>query len=98
MENKVFEVLQKFKALVENQSGRRIGCLQTDNRGGCTKEKFDSFCNQQGNRIQRTFPHTPKKNRVAERMNRTLIEMVRCMLHFKGCNTNFRVSCFMHCT
>ena len=41
------EVLQKFKefkALVENQTGRRIKVLRSDNGGEYTSKEFDAFC------------------------------------------------------
>ena len=40
----VFEVFQKFKALVENQSGKIIKCLRIDNGGEYCNYAFESFC------------------------------------------------------
>jgi hypothetical protein len=37
---------QEFKALVENQTGRRIKVLQSDNGGEYTSTEFVDFCTQ----------------------------------------------------
>lgn len=42
--SEVFSKFKVFKALVENQSGHKIKCLQTDNGGEFGSSKFDSFC------------------------------------------------------
>ena len=54
-------------------------CIRTDN-GGEYSGPFDEYCKQQGIRHQKTPPKTPQLNGLAERMNRTLIERVRCLL------------------
>ena len=44
------EVLQRFqelKALVENQTGRRIWALRSDNGGQYTSKEFDGHCRQE---------------------------------------------------
>ena len=41
---------------------------------------FDWYCKMQGIRHQTTPPKTPQLNGLAERMNRTLCERVRCLL------------------
>jgi hypothetical protein len=77
------EVLQKFqhfKALVENQTGQKIKVLQSDNGGEYTGKAFQEFCSDHG--IERRFsaPYAPNQNGRAERLNRTLIEMVTSMM------------------
>jgi hypothetical protein len=56
-----------------------LRCIRTDN-GGEYLGPFDEYCKQQGIRHQRTPPKTPQLNGLAERMNRTLVERVRCLL------------------
>ncbi|KAD4888061.1 hypothetical protein E3N88_20134 [Mikania micrantha] len=69
---------------IDNESGQRISTLRTD-RGGefCSKE-FNAFCEEHGIRRDLTTPYTPEQNGVAERRNRTIIDMVRCMLFEKN--------------
>ncbi|GJV90693.1 retrovirus-related pol polyprotein from transposon TNT 1-94 [Tanacetum coccineum] len=44
----VFEVFKVYKARVELDSGKKIKCLRTDNRGEYTGDEFDIFCRQEG--------------------------------------------------
>jgi hypothetical protein len=54
--------------------------LRTDNGGEFTSREFSDYCATHG--IQRQFsqPYTPQHNGVAERKNRTLLDIVRCFL------------------
>lgn len=58
--NEVFEVFQKFKALVENQRGKRIKCLRSYNGGAYCNHVFESFCEKIGIKMQITVPFTPQ--------------------------------------
>ncbi|GJV19239.1 retrovirus-related pol polyprotein from transposon TNT 1-94 [Tanacetum coccineum] len=46
----VFEVFKVYKARVELDSGKKIKCLRTNNRGEYTGDEFDTFCRQEGNK------------------------------------------------
>ncbi|KAJ8525452.1 hypothetical protein ON010_g15662 [Phytophthora cinnamomi] len=78
------EVLSRFmeyKQLMEVQTGMHIQCLRTDNGGEYVGKAFSSFCVKHGIARQTTVPYTPQQNDLAERMNRTLVEMARAMLY-----------------
>ena len=77
----VFDRFQEFKALVENQIGKKIKVLRSDNRGEYTSNEFEDFCTQHGIQRQFTVPYNPQQNRVAERKNRAIIGAARAMLH-----------------
>ena len=77
--DQVLEVFKQFQALVERQTGKKLKCIRTDNSGEYCGP-FDEYCREQGIRHQKTPPKTPQLNGLAERMNRTLIERVRCLL------------------
>ncbi|GJX24931.1 retrovirus-related pol polyprotein from transposon TNT 1-94 [Tanacetum coccineum] len=79
-----FDCFKKFKALVENQSGKSIKVLQTDHRGEFLSKEFYDFCDEHGILRQLTAPYTLEQNGVAERKNRTVVEMTQCMLKEKG--------------
>ena len=53
--DEAFEKFKAFKALVENESDRKIKCLRYD-RGEFTSDKFFDFCEQHG--IKRQFSTT----------------------------------------
>ncbi|KAI0995141.1 hypothetical protein K3495_g13040 [Podosphaera aphanis] len=63
-----------YKAKKERQSGRLIKAMRFD--GGSEYKTID-FC---GITQQVSAPYTQHQNGVAERLNRTLITMARCML------------------
>jgi len=80
------EVLTKFKtfkAWAETQSGRKIKILRCDNGKEYLSKEFDNFLAQNGIQRQLTAPYCPEQNGVAERVNRTVIEKARSMMHDK---------------
>lgn len=81
--SEVFAKFLEWKALVEAQSEHKIKALRTDNGGEFISKQFDEYLKTCGIERQVTPPYTPQLNGVAERMNRTLVEMARCMLFAK---------------
>ncbi|KAD5318290.1 hypothetical protein E3N88_18236 [Mikania micrantha] len=61
----------------------RLKCIRTDN-GGEYIGPFDAYYREKGIRHQKSPPKTPQLNGLAERMNRTLAERVRCLLSHAG--------------
>ncbi|KAE8950986.1 hypothetical protein PR001_g33923, partial [Phytophthora rubi] len=80
----VLEKFKKFKADMENATGRKIKRLRSDNGGEYTGRLFKEYLSKQGIRHEKTVPYTPQQNGLAERMNRSLVEMARCMLYHEG--------------
>lgn len=79
-----FEVFKLFTAMAEKQSGRKSMKVRSDNGKEYLNSRFKEFFEKNGVLHQTTISHTPQQNGVAERANRTLIEMARCMLHESG--------------
>ena len=75
------QAFSKFKAFAENQLGRHIKVLRTDNGGEYISEEFRTFCIEHGIERQYTTPFTPEQNGVSERKNRTLFNAILSMLH-----------------
>ncbi|KAE8981481.1 hypothetical protein PR001_g23989 [Phytophthora rubi] len=82
----VLEKFKMFKADMENATGRKIKRLRSDNGGEYTGRLFKEYLSKQGIRHEKTVPYTPQQNGLAERMNRSLVEMARCMLYHEGIN------------
>lgn len=82
--SEVFLMFKKFKALVENQSGCKIKRLRSDGGGEYTSREFNKFCQECGIERQVTVPYSPQQNGVAERKNRSLMEMARTMITDQG--------------
>lgn len=76
----VFSEFVKFKNLVENQCSRKIKVFRSDNGTEYVNKQFEKLFEKCGIVHQKTTPYTPQQNGVSERMNRTIIERVRCML------------------
>ena len=87
--SQVFEVFQKFHAMVERETERKLKCLRTDNGGEYTSKEFKYYWSLHGIRHEKTVPGTPQHNGVAERMNRTIVEKVRCMLRMSDLPKTF---------
>lgn len=87
--NEVFNIFKNFLSFVENQHGCKIKTLRTDNGTEYCNKQFDAFTAKHGILHQRTVPHTPEQNGVAERMNRTILEKVRCMLFDSNLSDSF---------
>ncbi|KAM0029839.1 putative RNA-directed DNA polymerase [Helianthus debilis subsp. tardiflorus] len=83
------EMFKKFKIKVEKESGYSIKALRTDRGGEFVGKAFNDFCALHGIRRDLTAPYTPEQNGIAERKNRTVVEMARCMLQAKRLSNRF---------
>jgi hypothetical protein len=77
----VFSKFKEFKALIENLSERNIKILRSDNGGEYTSKEFVNFCKDVGIKRELTTPYNLQQNGVAERKNRTIMEVVKTMIH-----------------
>jgi len=99
----VFDRLKSWLAMVENQIGRKLKALvpgktlkvlQSDNGGEYLSAAMIQFLKERGIQHRLTTPRNPHQNGVAERMNRTLTELVRTMLHHKDLPKEFWAEAF----
>ncbi|KAM1738797.1 hypothetical protein ACFX11_014582 [Malus domestica] len=98
--DQVFQTFQEFHAMVEREIGKPLKCLRSDNGGEYTSHQFREYCVKHGIRHEKTVPGTPQHNGVAERMNRTIMEKVRCMLRTAKLSKQFwgeavRTACYL---
>ncbi|GKV03630.1 hypothetical protein SLEP1_g15904 [Rubroshorea leprosula] len=89
--SQVFSVFEKFKALVEKQSACQLKTLRSDNDKEYTSSEFDKFYEDASIVHQLIVPYTPQQNGVAERKNKTIMVMARCILYEKKLPMNFWV-------
>ena len=89
--SKVFVAFKNFKAIVEKENGYEIKFLRSDRGGEFTSKEFNDFC--ESHRIRRPLmvPRSPQQNGVAERKNKTIFNMARCMLKAKNMPKEFWV-------
>ncbi|KAF6203143.1 hypothetical protein GE061_003559 [Apolygus lucorum] len=86
--SEVKEIFREFKALVENQTNKKIRILRTDNGTEYVNNDLKKFFKDSGIVHQTTVRYTPEQLGVAERVNRTIIEKTRSML--QEANLNFK--------
>jgi transposase InsO family protein len=58
-----------------------VEVFRSDNNGEYISKAFDDFLSKYGITRQTSSPCTPQQNGVAEHANRTILEMVRSMIH-----------------
>jgi hypothetical protein len=75
-----FDMFKKYKTEVENQNDKRIKILRSDRGGEYFPQEFIISCEENGLIHQRSTPYTPQQNGLAERKNRTLVEMLNAMI------------------
>ena len=96
---------KKFHKLAEKHTGEKVNrlniikrtqlnpekvkALRTDNGGEYISGPFKSYLEENGIKHQLTIAYTPQQNGVAERMNRTLLDLVRSMLHHANMDKRF---------
>jgi hypothetical protein len=76
------EAAQKVKdylALLISHN-RKPKAIRIDRGGEFVNKILTAWCQEKGIEIQMTAPYSPSQNGVAERMNRTLVELARAMM------------------
>ncbi|KAE9332807.1 hypothetical protein PR003_g14330, partial [Phytophthora rubi] len=87
--SEVASKLKEFMRFYEKQWGERLMCLRSDNGTEFVNKDVTRICTLNGIMHQRTVPYSPQQNGVAERMNRTIMEKARSMLHYKSVPTEW---------
>lgn len=78
--NEVFEKFKEYESLVTAQFETKISRFRCDNGGEYSSSEFKSFCKAKGIQLEYNIPRNPEQNGICERFNRTLMNMVRCLL------------------
>lgn len=81
--DQAFDTFKKFKAQVENSTGKRVKVFRTDRGGEFTSNQFTSYCDEAGITRHFTAPYTPQQNGVVEWRNRIVVAMARSFLKEK---------------
>ncbi|KAL0363808.1 UNVERIFIED_CONTAM: hypothetical protein Sangu_0478400 [Sesamum angustifolium] len=80
--SEAFVRFKEFRLEVENQTGRKIEILRSDRSGEYLSGEFIDYLKEKGIVSQWTPHGMPQLNSVAERRNRTLLDMIRSMMRF----------------
>ena len=81
LKSDTFETFKRYEALLMRQKGARIKRLISDRGGEYLSTDFSDHLQKEGILRNLTVHDTPEHNGIAERLNRTLLEKVRAMLH-----------------
>jgi transposase InsO family protein len=74
--SKALVTFKYFKKSIEKEMDAYIKCLHADRGGEFTSQDFNDFCKENGIKRQLTATYTPQQNRVIERKNRTIMNLV----------------------
>ena len=82
MKNKheAFDKIKEYITHVERKFGNAPKYLRVDNGKELISQKVKDWLKSKGIELQNSAPYSPEQMGVAERFNRTLIELVRAML------------------
>lgn len=87
--SEAFAAFIGFRTMIENQTGRRIRALRSDNGGEYISKDFNEYLRSYGIQHQLTTPYTPQQNGVAERFNQTLVTSATAMLEAASLPTTY---------
>jgi transposase InsO family protein len=82
--DETFELTKAYFERSSTETGERPNYFRSDGGGEYGSKKFSSYLESKGIHHEKTNAYTPQENGVAERMNRTLVEMARSMLQDAG--------------
>ncbi|GJS66730.1 putative ribonuclease H-like domain-containing protein [Tanacetum coccineum] len=82
-------ILKSFITEVENLIDQRVKVIRCDNGTEFKNKEMNQFCERKCIKREFSVARTPQQNGVAERKNRTLIEVVRTMLADSKLPTTF---------
>ena len=80
---------KEWKTLAERQIGKKVKKIRTNNGLEYFSKQFNKLCADEGIARHKTVRGTPQENGLAERMNRTILERVRCMIINVGLPKSF---------
>ena len=86
--SETFNAFKVYKDEVENQLRKKIKVFRSDRGGEYFSSEFNSFCEENDIINECTTPNTPQYNDIAERKNKTFLEMVNVMLLHAKLNFN----------
>ena len=74
------EKVKNYLTFIERQGQKCPKAVRADNGREYVNKDLIGWCHNKGIELQTTAPHTPEQNGVAERWNRTVLELSRAML------------------
>ncbi len=82
-------VVVRNRTADDSSENKSLKILRSDNGGEYISNNFKTYLKEQGIKHELTVPYTPQQNGIAERMNRTLMDLTRSMLHHRSVPEHF---------
>ncbi|GJT09588.1 putative ribonuclease H-like domain-containing protein [Tanacetum coccineum] len=82
-------ILKSFITQIENLVDKKVNIIRCDNGTEFKNRVMSEFCKKKGIKREFNVARTPQQNGVAERRNKTLIEVARTMLADSKLHTTF---------
>jgi len=79
--DEAFKVLKEWITHSKIETGKKANLLRTDGGGKYIDTEFQEWLRSRGIHHEMMNANTPQENRVAERLNRTILEMMRTIMH-----------------
>ena len=79
-----FDRIKEYVAVIERKFGKPPKFMRFDNGKELVNEKLRNWAAEKGITIETSAPYSPSQNGVAERFNRTLLELARAMIIAKN--------------
>ena len=98
VKSNTFDSYQAFEAWLSTQFNTKVKCLCSDRGGEYLSAEFTKYLKSKGTERRVTVHNTPEHNGVAERLNQTLVERVRAMMHASGMPKSLWGEAVMHVT
>lgn len=87
--DETYSRFNEWKTLVERKKERKVKVLRTENRLEFLSGEFKKMCQREVIERNLTVKGTPQQNGLAERMNHTLLERMRCLLSNANLSKDF---------
>ncbi|GAA5915784.1 uncharacterized protein JCM6883_001929 [Sporobolomyces salmoneus] len=85
----VVEIWSSWKEMVERLTGQKVGQVRSDNGGEFISQEFEAALERDGIFHERTAPYTPEQNGQVERLNGSLLTLVKTMLKDSNVDKSF---------
>jgi transposase InsO family protein len=79
--SEAFQKFKVFKALTENQIGKRLKAIRSDRGGDISSWNLKELYDKHGIKREYTIPRTPQQNGFVERHNRSVQQIARSMMN-----------------
>jgi len=89
-------VLKEIITRWQRRTDKRVKFVRSDGGGEFISNDLEAFFKSEGITHEKTTPYSPESNGMAERLNRTLAEKARSMMHWSGCEESFWAESFVY--